>query len=184
MTAYVYIVTICIRYIKAKMQLCVHGSFRSGVNNHHGTFVIGLWRQRYILKRHQFIIFLNICPGLKASNSRHENYEFIKYIFLQNLLFLTNDSFKSFLFTQNMIYLNIQLYKLDLFMTKCQFARAGQTNRHKNTAKWENFEKSPGTHLLPYFFFIFDHLNFFADRIIGITPKLTENLEPNTNCKP
>jgi len=25
---------------------------------------------------------------------------------------------------------------------------------------------------------------FFADRIIGITPKLTENLEPNTNCIP
>jgi len=40
---------------------------------------------------------------------------------------------------------------------------------------------------VPYFFFIFDHLkiiNFFADRIIGITPKLTKNLEPNTNCIP
>jgi len=40
---------------------------------------------------------------------------------------------------------------------------------------------------LPYFFYIFDHLkiiNFSADRIIGITPKLTENLEPNTNCIP
>jgi len=40
---------------------------------------------------------------------------------------------------------------------------------------------------IPYFFYIFDHLkiiNFFADRIIGITPKLTENLEPNTNCIP
>ena len=36
---------------------------------------------------------------------------------------------------------------------------------------------------IPYFFYMFDHLkitNFFADRIIGITPKLTENLEPNT----
>jgi len=40
---------------------------------------------------------------------------------------------------------------------------------------------------VPYFFYIFDHLkiiNFFADRIIGITRKLTENLEPNTNCIP
>ena len=36
---------------------------------------------------------------------------------------------------------------------------------------------------VPYFFYIFGHLKiiiFFADRIIGITPKLTENLEPNT----
>ena len=36
---------------------------------------------------------------------------------------------------------------------------------------------------IPYFFYIFDHLKiiiFFADRKIGITPKLTENLEPNT----
>jgi len=40
---------------------------------------------------------------------------------------------------------------------------------------------------IPYFFYIFDHLKiiiFFADRIIGITPKLTKNLEPNTNCIP
>ena len=38
--------------------------------------------------------------------------------------------------------------------------------------------------LLPYFFYIFDHLKiiiFFAYRKIGIIPKLTENLEPNTN---
>ena len=36
---------------------------------------------------------------------------------------------------------------------------------------------------IPYFFYIFDHLKIikiFADRIIGITPKLTENLDPNT----
>jgi len=41
--------------------------------------------------------------------------------------------------------------------------------------------------MLPYFFYIFDHLKiiiFFADRKIGITPKLTENLEPNTNSIP
>ena len=40
---------------------------------------------------------------------------------------------------------------------------------------------------VPYFFYIFDHLKiiiFFADRKIGITPKLTENLEPNTNSIP
>jgi len=33
-------------------------------------------------------------------------------------------------------------------------------------------------YLLPYFFYIFDHLKiiiFFADQIIGITPKLTKN---------
>jgi len=41
--------------------------------------------------------------------------------------------------------------------------------------------------LIPYFFYIFDHLkliNFFADQIIGITPKMTEILEPDTNCIP
>jgi len=40
---------------------------------------------------------------------------------------------------------------------------------------------------IPYFFYIFDHLKiiiFFADRNIEITPKMTENLEPNTNCIP
>ena len=40
---------------------------------------------------------------------------------------------------------------------------------------------------IPYFFYIFDHLKiiiFFADRKIVITPKLTENLEPNTNSIP
>jgi len=45
----------------------------------------------------------------------------------------------------------------------------------------------PYMHNVPYFFYIFDHLkiiNFFADRKIGITPKLTENLEPNTNSIP
>jgi len=36
---------------------------------------------------------------------------------------------------------------------------------------------------VPYFFCIFDHLKiiiFSADRIIGITQKMTENIEPNT----
>jgi len=51
----------------------------------------------------------------------------------------------------------------------------------------DEFKKSNTKEIhLPYFFYIFDHLkiiNFFADRIIGITPKLTENLEPN-NCIP
>ena len=44
-----------------------------------------------------------------------------------------------------------------------------------------------GREWLPYFFYIFDHLKiiiFFADRIFGITPKLTENVEPITNCTP
>ena len=52
---------------------------------------------------------------------------------------------------------------------------------------WHPYGDWTEVYYIPYFFYIFDHLKiiiFFADRIIGITPKLTENLEPNTNCIP
>jgi len=50
-----------------------------------------------------------------------------------------------------------------------------------------NKKKQNINNQLPYFFYICDHLKiiiFFADRKIRITPKLTENLEPNTNSIP
>jgi len=99
----------------------------------------------------------------------------MKYISSNNYYYLSH----TFLFATFPVFITTVLHcTLQTYMSTIIVSLDGHL---------DNTSSMPDVSDVPYFFYIFDHLKiiiFFADRIIGITPKLTENLEPNTNCIP